>query len=1006
MGPLHSRSHYWIRKGVFNALTSFQDFEERVNAIPEEKDRGDVFEIFIEGYLATQNITQRVRHWVVGRIPLQLREQHNLPRDTTGIDGVYETHSGSLVAYQVKYRRGGQLSFGEVAPFLGITEKFEERVIFTNATRLSHKAVARTRWVGGDVFHELTETALHAIEAWINAKRVRVERRTPDPRYQVQALADIKAAFKKNDRATVVMACGTGKTLVALWAVEEQKPKTVLVLLPSLTLLQQTLREWSEQTSWGDRFTFIGVCSDKTVAGDDAAVTDLTEIEFPVRTDPKIVRQFLQRKTQGVKVIFSTYQSSPIVGKGARGLPPFDIAILDEAHKTTGLSGSAFGFALSDKNIRVRKRLFLTATPRHIDIRKRNKEGDFRVLSMDDEHIYGTRAYTLSFSGAAKLGIICRYKVIISLIDKEMVSDFTRKNGITLVKTDEVSARWMANLIAIHRAIDTVAAKKVITFHSRVKLAREFATDEPRGIAHHLIDFDVRHVNGTQNSADRADTIRAFASSERGLLTNARCLTEGVNIPAVDMVAFVDPRQSRIDIAQAVGRAMRKPRGPSDKTVGYVVVPLFAGMGRNDSLDEAVKSEKFKAVADVLNALQEHDEDLTTIIREIKQRKGEGYPFNPKVIAKKVEVIGPTVSLERLTNSIGVEIADCLGTTWDEMFGRLVAFSKQFGTPSVPQTYFDRKLAKWTQHQRSFARNNMLRSDRLKLLQSIGFQFDPYNEKWWSNFERLRRFSEINGDANIASRDPDRQLARWVVKQRVAFREGRLEKWKIREFEHIKFEFERDGWDRRNKQFLNHAQASRRVRKLGVKTLTDFFDWARGGRDHDFGAFPTNLPRSPQQVYKGEGWKGWNHFLGTNSRSVTVESTFDNMLSAYVSYLRREEPGGFITPPSKDKRLRNWITTQRMALRSGELSDERKRKLQSVGFDWDPENTRWEEGLSHLKEFFRNHNHGTNRQSYRTADGFLLGAWIHRQRQAYSKLSAERKQKLKEAGFVLLAERE
>ena len=225
MKPLHHKTAYWIRKGIFDDLRTFADFEKRVDQIPEEKDRGDIFEIFIEGYLATQPISQRAKHWVVGRIPLAMRERYNLPRDATGIDGIYETHSGSQIAYQVKYRQSGQLTFAEVAPFLGITEKFKERVIFTNATRLSHKAVVRTRWVGGDVFHDLPETAFHAIEAWIKAKKVPVERRTPDPRYQVQALADIKTTLKTNDRATVVMACGTGKTLVALWAVEEQKPK-------------------------------------------------------------------------------------------------------------------------------------------------------------------------------------------------------------------------------------------------------------------------------------------------------------------------------------------------------------------------------------------------------------------------------------------------------------------------------------------------------------------------------------------------------------------------------------------------------------------------------------------------------------------------------------------------------------------------------------------------------------------------------------------------------------
>ena len=143
MKPLHHKTAFWIRKGVFDDLCTFADFEKRVDQIPEEKDRGDIFEIFIEGYLATQPISQRAKHWVVGRIPLAMREQYNLPRDATGIDGIYETHSGSQVAYQVKYRQRGQLTFAEVAPFLGITEKFTERVIFTNATRLSHKAVAR-----------------------------------------------------------------------------------------------------------------------------------------------------------------------------------------------------------------------------------------------------------------------------------------------------------------------------------------------------------------------------------------------------------------------------------------------------------------------------------------------------------------------------------------------------------------------------------------------------------------------------------------------------------------------------------------------------------------------------------------------------------------------------------------------------------------------------------------------------------------------------------------------
>jgi predicted helicase len=541
---LHSKASYWIRQGIFDTLQSFEEFEARINKIPEEKGRGDIFEILVEGYLATQTITQSVQHWVVGNIPLPLRERYKLPSDATGIDGLYETHDGSHVAYQVKYRQKQQLTYAEVAPFLGITEQFSDRVIFTNAERLSDKAATRTRWISAEVFRALSPDALSSIEAWLKTKPLPIVRLTPDPCYQNQALADIKGALSKHHSATVVMACGTGKTLVALWAAEQETPKTVLVLVPSLTLLQQTLREWSEQTIWVSSFSYICVCSDPTVGlKDDAINADKSDFEFRIDTDPAIVRRFLERQTIDIKIVFSTYQSSPVVGDGVRGLAPFDFAVFDEAHKTIGLAGSAFGHALSDQNIRIRKRLFLTATPRHIDIRHRDKEGEFRVYSMDDESVYGPRAHTLSFGAAAQKGIICRYKVIISLIDKAMVDDFTRRQGITLVEHDEVSARWMANLIAVQQAIEKVNATKIITFHSRVRLAQEFATNQPRGIAYHLhevigprIDldrlYDVRHVNGEQSSGERADIIRSFADTHKAILTNARCLTEGINIPA------------------------------------------------------------------------------------------------------------------------------------------------------------------------------------------------------------------------------------------------------------------------------------------------------------------------------------------------------------------------------------------------------------------------------------------------------------------------------------------
>src|SRR5262249_14869388 len=224
-----------------------------------------------------------------------------------------------------------------------------------------------------------------------------------------------------------VMACGTGKTIVGLWAVEALKPKTVLVLLPSLTLLQQTLDEWSRHNNWGKDFTFLCVCSDPTVAArdeNDPVRLDATDREVRIDTDPDELRRFIERGAPGVKVVFSTYQSSHVVSQGMRGLAPFDVAIFDEAHKTTGPQGDLFAHSLKDENIRIRKRLFLTATPRHYDIRHRDKEGDFRIASMDDEADYGPPPYTVTFESAARRAIICNYKVVISVVDGQEVNEF------------------------------------------------------------------------------------------------------------------------------------------------------------------------------------------------------------------------------------------------------------------------------------------------------------------------------------------------------------------------------------------------------------------------------------------------------------------------------------------------------------------------------------------------------------------------------------------------------
>jgi predicted helicase len=505
MSSKHANAGGLIRRGLYDNLRSFAELEQRISALGDENSKavGDAFEVFVKGYLATHQKLQAETVWLVGQVPQGIRQQMNLPNDTKGIDGIFRTRTGVLVPYQVKFRsQRAYLTYTQIAPFLGLTERATDRIVFTNSNELAEDVKNRDamRTVRGIDFDDLTKDDLRAISAWLREQPAAIKK--PIAReYQTEALAKISDTLAKSDRAHVVMACATGKTLVALWAAEELKPKTVLILLPSLTLLQQTLDEWSRHNNWGKDFTYLCVCSDPTVAARDAndpVRLDATDLEFRVDTSPDEVRRFIERDTPGIKVVFSTYQSAHVVSQGVRGLPPFDVAIFDEAHKTTGPQGGLFAHSLKDENIRIRKRLFFTATPRHYDIRHRDKQGDFHIASMGDEAIYGPRAYTLTFESAARQGIICTYKVVISAVDGQEVNEFALKHGITLVEGDLIGARWVANQIAIERAVGKTGARRAITFHSRVSSAKEFSSDGTHGIRQFLRDFSVFHVNGEQ----------------------------------------------------------------------------------------------------------------------------------------------------------------------------------------------------------------------------------------------------------------------------------------------------------------------------------------------------------------------------------------------------------------------------------------------------------------------------------------------------------------------------
>jgi predicted helicase len=576
----HTKAAAYVQSKLFAGLNSFAELESKIAALPDEQARGAAFEVFAEAYFATERKHDAAQVWPHGSVPLDILKKLGLTQQDQGVDGVLQTLLGEFsqnpeisghpavvgqasclsssrpgtnstgrmpvplqsggpaasfgfAAYQVKFRTGRPaLTWRELSTFIGLADSphIHSRVLLTNCDELP--AVLNDRQgffcIRGADLDRLEAGDFRAIEAWLADAAYIAPKKSPQP-HQAEALDALLPALQIHDRVSAIMACGTGKTLVALWVAEyfvnaggasvpasragniqepaRQEPRPtnagckILVLLPSLALLRQTLHEWLRETRLPS-LAYLCVCSDPTVKeGIDALTTPQSDLDFQVSTDAASVRRFLGAPFAGVKMIFSTYQSASVVGAAMPPGEAFDFAVFDEAHKTAGREGRNFALALDDQNLPIRKRLFLTATPRHYNPHDRDREGEARLLfSMDNPAVYGPQAYRLTFAEAARRGIICGYKVIISVITSEMVTNDLLSHGEVLVNGDAVRARQVANQIALRDAVEKYGVKKVFTFHRDVKSAQSFVSAGPEGVGTHLLNVgdDVRSL--TSNS--------------------------------------------------------------------------------------------------------------------------------------------------------------------------------------------------------------------------------------------------------------------------------------------------------------------------------------------------------------------------------------------------------------------------------------------------------------------------------------------------------------------------
>ncbi|SHG99447.1 Predicted helicase [Chryseolinea serpens] len=628
-----------------------------------EREKGTYFEELIKTYLQYEATYKDLysRVWSYA----EWAKEQGLSGKDTGIDLVAQTHgTNEFHAIQCKfYDEGYCVQKKDIDSFFTASGKktFTHRIIITTTNNWSENAEDALQGQSPPVtkidLHDLANSQIDWSKFVPKNEPVLKAKKELRP-HQEKALKDVEKGLTVAERGKLIMACGTGKTFTALKIAETLagKDKRVLFLVPSLSLLSQTLTEWTQESK--TPLHSFAVCSDSDIGkkrkvDDDTVQTFMHELRYPATTDAKsLAKEISKRHDKAhMSVVFSTYHSIDVISKAQKeqGLEEFDLVICDEAHRTTGATfageeESNFVKVHDNDFIKAKKRMYMTATPRiYADSAQAKAETENVALaSMDDEELYGHELHVLTFSEAVMRGLLVDYKVIVLTVDEAHISSRLQRlladenNQLKVDDAAKIVGCWkalskqyqedetdhegpMRRAVAFCQVIEAqkggrvhkVSSKNIASmFQSVVEAYQEQEED------HDTLTCEAAHVDGSMNASEKEDKLdwlkETTPENTCRILSNVRCLSEGVDVPALDAVLFLTPRNSQVDVVQSVGRIMRNAPG---KTRGYVILPVVipTGVEPHAALND---NKTYKVVWDVLQALRSHDDRFDAMINK------------------------------------------------------------------------------------------------------------------------------------------------------------------------------------------------------------------------------------------------------------------------------------------------------------------------------------------------------------------------------------------------------
>ena len=842
---------------IANLILSCNSWNDFQNALMQlnNKEKGNAFELLTKLYFKLNPVYAFYEEvWLLHEVPSQIIEQIGIPAHDLGIDLIAK-YGEEYHAIQCKFHTetNSSVTFKEVATFISLLEgnkKFTQGYICSSANITSRNfEKIETKPITSllaDTWQTLDISFFDNARKYLQKKKVTLKPFTPKA-HQTNALIEAKKYFidANNARGKLIFPCGAGKSLTGFWLTQALNSKATLIAVPSLSLVKQTLDVYlREIVANNKKVKWLCICSDEGIGKEEDIVFKTENLGVPCQTNPDYIQNWLAENKSENIIIFTTYQSGRIIAEVSKALDfAFDVAIFDEAHKTVGSNKKLFSHLLFEENIAISKRIFMTATERFYVGSKDE------IISMDDTDIYGDIFTQMSFKEAIDLELLTDYKVITIDVKKSEIAEFIKSNNLLQLNDkwkNETEARSLASMLALRKAMKLFPIKNAVSFHSSIEKAtrnkelQNYITD-----TYHYSPIDTFTVSGKMPTTKRNLIVNEFANSSQALITNARCLTEGVDVPNIDCIVFSDPRKSKVDIVQALGRALRKKEG---KDWGYVILPVVY-----DDITQEIDNENFNEILAIVRGLASNDDRII----EFFKSKNETTPRAKKENTSQfnLEVFSDYMDANDLANQLQIKLWEKLSRfEWmpfeearefvrglglksqNEWFEYCVSEKKHLNVPrNVYHTYKEKgwiswgdwlgtgNIANFNKKYRSFEEARIF-AQKLKLL----------NAKEWINYAKSNEkpIDIPSSPQNTYKEKGWISFGDWLGTGRIADNK---------------------------KIFINFVDARKYARNL---KLTKKESWNEHCKST---SFPINIPKKPNEKYKNNGWSGWGDWLGTDS---------------------------------------------------------------------------------------------------------------------------------------------